>query len=47
MLSADLPHALGEPVTVTGSAYGWGPIPMLSVYDRGTGLPVLPWNITL
>jgi len=30
------------------SRYGWGAVPMLSLYDRGTGLPVLPWyeNIT-
>lgn len=29
-----------------GSSYGYGPIPMLSVYDKATGLPVLPWNTT-
>jgi len=29
---------------ILGSAMGWGPIPMLSAYDRGTRLPVLPWN---
>jgi hypothetical protein len=29
---------------VEASAYGWGPIPMMSAYDLGTGLPVLPWN---
>jgi hypothetical protein len=29
---------------VTGSAYGWGPIPMMNAYDKATGLPVLPWN---
>ena len=29
---------------VVASAYGWGPIPMMSAYDKATGLPVLPWN---
>ena len=29
---------------VLGTAYGWGAIPLLSVYDRNTSLPVLPWN---
>ena len=40
-------RADGVPPRVTGSAYGWGPIPMLSVYDRASGLPVLPWNRSL
>ena len=29
---------------VLGSAYGWGAIPMLTAYESGTSLPVLPWN---
>jgi hypothetical protein len=29
---------------VIGSAYGWGSVPMLNVYDARTNLPVLPWN---
>jgi hypothetical protein len=29
---------------VTGSSYGWGPIPMMNAYDQTTGLPVLPWK---
>lgn len=29
---------------VVGSAYGWGSVPMLNVYDARTDLPVLPWN---
>lgn len=33
--------------TVTGSAYGWADVPMLSAYDKATGLPVLPWNRSL
>ena len=31
---------VGAPVA---SRYGWGAVPMLSVYDKETGLPVLPW----
>ena len=31
---------VGAPVA---SRYGWGAVPMLSVYDKQTGLPVLPW----
>ena len=33
--------ALALPVA---SAYGWGNIPMMNVYDRGTNLPLLPFN---
>ena len=32
---------------VTGSAYAWGPVPLMNAYDRATGLPVLPWNRSL
>lgn len=32
---------MGAPIA---SRYGWGAVPMLSVYDKGTGLPVLPWS---
>ena len=31
----------GPPVA---SRYGWGAVPMLSVYDKQTGLPLLPWS---
>ena len=34
-------------VAVTGSAYGWGAIPLLTVYDNATDLPLLPWNRSL
>ena len=34
------------PAVVTGTAYGWGAIPMMNAYDRTTELPVLPWNVT-
>jgi hypothetical protein len=51
LLTAQLPPARQPPApwvaaapAVMGSAYGWGPIPMMNVYDKGTGLPVLGWN---
>jgi len=48
LLTATLPNQATLPhnavARVAGSAYGWGPIPMLSVYDKSTKLPVLPWN---
>lgn len=28
----------------TSSAYGWGANPMMTVYDKETDLPLLPWN---
>merc|ERR1719506_362685 len=44
----------GKALLLSGSAanadatqYGYGSIPMMSVYDSQTGLPVLPWNMTL
>ena len=40
--------ALAPPLPkVLGSAYGWGSIPLLSLYDKITDLPVLPWNKSL
>jgi len=30
--------------TIVGTSYGWGAVPMMSLYDAGTDLPVLPWN---
>jgi hypothetical protein len=35
-----------ESAAPSGSSYGWGAIPMMNAYDKGTGLPVLPWNTT-
>ena len=49
VLTAPLP-AGADPaaaLAITGSAYAYGPIPMMSVYDAATGLPVLPWNVSL
>ena len=40
---------LTAPASATGngapvaSRYGWGAVPMMSLYDKGTDLPVLPW----
>jgi hypothetical protein len=33
-----------ENATVLGTSYGWGNIPFMNAYDKGTGLPVLGWN---
>jgi hypothetical protein len=40
------------PPTVTATAatatsYGWGPIPMMNIYNKDSDLPVLAWNKTL
>ena len=29
---------------ITRTSYGWGSIPMMTLYDKGTDLPVLGWN---
>jgi sialate O-acetylesterase len=29
---------------IVATSYGWGSIPMMTIYDKGTDLPVLPWN---
>ena len=50
LLHARLPALHSSAVrkaVVVGSRYGWGPIPMLSVYDAETDLPVLPWQRAL
>ena len=31
-------------VAVLATSYGWGGVPMMTLYDRGTDLPVLPWK---
>jgi Carbohydrate esterase, sialic acid-specific acetylesterase len=31
-------------VTIVVTSYGWAPIPLLTVYDKATNLPVLPWK---
>jgi sialate O-acetylesterase len=32
---------------IVATSYGWGSVPMLSIYDAGTDLPVLPWRGSL
>ena len=32
--------------TVVGTSYAWGAIPMMTVYEKATSLPVLGWNTT-
>jgi len=46
VLDAVLPIASLD-VTVTGTAYAFGSVPMMNAYDRASGLPVLPWNRSL
>ncbi|KAL1526580.1 hypothetical protein AB1Y20_015287 [Prymnesium parvum] len=46
LLTAQLPKDLDGPL-IEASAYAWGPIPMMSAYDVATGLPVLPWNMSV
>jgi sialate O-acetylesterase len=42
MLSAPAMYAgAGAPLA---SRYAWGNVPMMSVYDRETNLPVMPWS---
>jgi len=34
----------GGSVKILATSYGWGALPLLTVYDKGTDLPVLPWK---
>ena len=52
LLTATVPAALGAasgaaPAVATATSYGWGPIPMMSIYNKDSDLPVLPWNESL
>lgn len=38
---------VGNVWEMEGTSYGWGSVPMMTIYDRGSGLPVLPWNEAL
>ena len=29
---------------IVATRYGWGAVPMMTLYDADTNLPVLPWN---
>ena len=44
VLEAALPPAPAAVGVVLATSYGWGDIPLMSVYDRATGLPLLPWR---
>ncbi|CAB9520745.1 Sialate O-acetylesterase [Seminavis robusta] len=33
-----------DDATIEATSYGWGSVPMLTLYDAGTDLPVLPWK---
>jgi len=33
-----------DDATILATSYGWGSVPMLSLYDRATDLPVLGWH---
>jgi hypothetical protein len=50
LLSAVLPPVASRQladVVIEASAYAWGPVPMMSVYDVATQLPALGWNVSL
>lgn len=47
LLQAELPSGHTPGGLVLATAYGWGDVPLLSAYDKQTGLPVLPWNRTV
>ena len=47
LLEAPLPAAPTPAGLVLATAYGWGDVPLLSAYDKQSGLPVLPWNRTV
>lgn len=42
----DVDAAAGNVVNfgVTGTSYGYGPIPMMNLYTAVSNLPVMPWN---
>jgi len=46
VLEAALPDSAVQP-NVMGTAYAFGPVPMMNAYDKASGLPVLPWNRSL
>ena len=41
----DAAQAVARPSVA--SAYGWGSVPMMSLYDAETDLPVIGWNETV
>ena len=53
VLAAPLPKSFSEfgarndASIVIATSYAYGAIPMMTAYDKQTGLPVLPWNRTI
>lgn len=37
-------NLLSKDDTIKETAYGWGSVPMMTLYDAGSALPVLPWK---
>jgi hypothetical protein len=35
---------LSQDDTMEATSYGWGSVPMMTLYDAGSALPVLPWK---
>jgi len=46
-VTLSLPQAYAKAGAPVASRYAWGAVPMMSVYDRGTSLPVLAWSETV
>ena len=46
-LAVPPPYRHAAALSVRGTSYGYGAVPFMTLYDKGTGLPVLPWNRTL
>ena len=46
ILSASVPATVTA-TAATATSYGWGPIPMMNIYNKDSDLPVLAWNKTL
>ena len=42
----DAAQAVARP-SVASAAYGWGSVPMMSLYDAETDLPGIGWNETV
>jgi len=46
VLRATVPSGVTS-AQLVATSYGFGAIPMMNVYDRTTGLPVLPWHMQM
>ena len=43
-MTLSLPEAYSQAGAPVASRYAWGAVPMMSVYDRETSLPLLAWS---